>query len=81
MSVNPRINITTINNIETKTTCFNCVRYYDPSLQRFLGEDPIGFSGEDFNFYRYCTGHKMWICRFIYFVTTSSHALIFFLVL
>ena len=53
MSVNPRINITTINSIETKTACFNGVRYYDPSLQRFLGEDPIGFSGEDFNFYRY----------------------------
>jgi len=28
-------------------------RYYDPSLQRFLGEDPIGFSSRDFNWYRY----------------------------
>jgi len=28
-------------------------RYYDPSTQRFLSEDPIGFSSGDFNFYRY----------------------------
>jgi len=28
-------------------------RYYDPSLQRFLSEDPIGFSSGDFNFYGY----------------------------
>ena len=53
MSVNPRINITTINSIDTKTACFNRARYYDPSLERFLGEDPIGFSSGDFNFYRY----------------------------
>ena len=53
MSVNPRINITTINSIETKTAYFNGVRYYDPSLQRFLGEDPIGLHSGDTNFYRY----------------------------
>ena len=53
MSVNPRINITTINSIDTKTACFNRARYYDPSLERFLGEDPIGFSSGDSNFYRY----------------------------
>jgi len=28
-------------------------RYYDPTTQRFLSEDPIGFSSQDFNFYRY----------------------------
>jgi len=28
-------------------------RYYDPTIQRFLGEDPIGFGSGDFNFYRY----------------------------
>jgi len=28
-------------------------RYYDPALQRFISEDPIGFSSSDFNFYRY----------------------------
>ena len=28
-------------------------RYYDPTLQRFLSEDPIGFASGDFNFYRY----------------------------
>ena len=53
MSVNPRINITTINSIDTNTACFNRARYYDPSLERFLGEDPIGFEGGDYNFYAY----------------------------
>jgi RHS repeat-associated protein len=28
-------------------------RYYDPSLGRFLSEDPIRFSGQDANLYRY----------------------------
>ncbi len=28
-------------------------RYYDPTTQRFLSEDPIGFASGDFNFYRY----------------------------
>ncbi|HFU75537.1 MAG TPA: RHS repeat-associated core domain-containing protein, partial [Arcobacter sp.] len=28
-------------------------RYYDPTLQRFLSQDPIVFSSGDFNFYRY----------------------------
>jgi len=28
-------------------------RYYDPGLQRFLSEDPIGFGGGDVNFYAY----------------------------
>ena len=28
-------------------------RYYDPTLQRFISEDPIGFSSGDFNWYRY----------------------------
>ncbi len=28
-------------------------RYYDPTSQQFLSEDPIGFLGEDVNFYRY----------------------------
>ena len=53
MSVNPRINITTINSIDTKTACFNRARYYDPSLERFLGEDPLKFNAGDINFYRY----------------------------
>ena len=53
MSVNPRINITTVNSIDTKTACFDGVGDYDPSLERFLGEDPIGFDSNDFNFYTY----------------------------
>ena len=28
-------------------------RYYDPTVQRFLSEDPIGFTGGDLNLYRY----------------------------
>jgi RHS repeat-associated protein len=28
-------------------------RYYDPTTQRFLSQDPIEFSSGDFNFYRY----------------------------
>ncbi|MBY0516240.1 MAG: RHS repeat-associated core domain-containing protein [Bacteriovoracaceae bacterium] len=31
----------------------NSARYYDPSTGRFLSEDPIGFSGGDYNLYRY----------------------------
>ncbi len=27
--------------------------YYDPTTQRFLSQDPIGFASGDFNFYRY----------------------------
>ncbi|MBY0516244.1 MAG: RHS repeat-associated core domain-containing protein [Bacteriovoracaceae bacterium] len=33
----------------------NRARYYDPSSGRFLSEDPIGFSGGDYNLYRYVT--------------------------
>ena len=28
-------------------------RYYDPSVGRFISEDPIGFAGGDVNFYAY----------------------------
>jgi RHS repeat-associated protein len=28
-------------------------RYYDPSLGRFISQDPIGFGGQDANLYRY----------------------------
>jgi len=28
-------------------------RYYSPTLQRFISEDPIGFAGGDVNFYAY----------------------------
>jgi RHS repeat-associated protein len=28
-------------------------RYYDPSVGRFLSEDPIGFGAQDANLYRY----------------------------
>lgn len=28
-------------------------RYYDPTVQRFISEDPIAFSASDVNFYRY----------------------------
>jgi hypothetical protein len=29
------------------------IKYYDPTIQRFISEDPIGFASGDFNFYRY----------------------------
>ncbi len=32
-------------------------RYYDPTIKRFLGEDPIGFLAGDANFYRYVSNH------------------------
>ncbi len=32
---------------------FYRARYYDARIGRFLGEDPIGFGGEDINLYRY----------------------------
>ena len=52
MSVHPRINITTVNSIDTKTACFDGVGDYDPSLERFLGEDSLGFNAGDINFYK-----------------------------
>lgn len=32
---------------------YNRARYYDATIGRFVSEDPIGFGGGDFNFYRY----------------------------
>ena len=32
-------------------------RYYEPLLQRFISEDPIGFNGGDFNLYAYVTNN------------------------
>lgn len=32
---------------------FYRARFYDPSIQKFLSEDPLGFRGGDKNFYRY----------------------------
>ncbi len=32
-------------------------RYYDPSLERFLGEDSLGYWAGDANFYRYVYGN------------------------
>jgi RHS repeat-associated protein len=32
---------------------FNRARYYSPSLQRFISEDPLAFGGGDVNFYAY----------------------------
>src|SRR5207253_4169113 len=32
---------------------FYRARYYNPSLQRFISEDPIGFAGGDVNLYDY----------------------------
>ena len=32
---------------------YNRARYYSPTLQRFISEDPIGFAGGDVNLYGY----------------------------
>jgi RHS repeat-associated protein len=47
-------------------------RYYDPSVGRFVSEDPLGFGGGDVNLYAYVknrliiakdpTGTTIWIC-------------------
>lgn len=34
-------------------------RFYDPMVGRFLSEDPIGFSGGDFNLYRYVANNPL----------------------
>jgi RHS repeat-associated protein len=37
-------------------------RYYSPRLQRFIGEDPIGFAGRDVNLYSYVGGNPVnWV--------------------
>jgi RHS repeat-associated protein len=32
---------------------YNCFRYYDPIVGRYISQDPIGYNGDDFNLYRY----------------------------
>jgi RHS repeat-associated protein len=39
--------------IEQRDLYYYRARYYDPTTQRFLSLDPIGFLAGDFNFYRY----------------------------
>ena len=34
-------------------------RYYSPTFQRFIGQDPIGFAGGDPNLYRYVGGNPI----------------------
>ena len=34
-------------------------RYYSPKLQRFIGEDPIGFGGGDINVYEYVNNNSL----------------------
>jgi RHS repeat-associated protein len=34
-------------------------RYYHPRLQRFIGEDPIGFRGRNINLYEYSSGNPI----------------------
>jgi RHS repeat-associated protein len=38
---------------------FYRARYYSPVLQRFIGEDPIGFLGGDVNFYTYVSDRPL----------------------
>jgi len=39
--------------LDTPELYYYRARYYDPTIQRFVSEDPIGFSSGDFNWYRY----------------------------
>jgi len=39
--------------LDTEDLYYYRARYYDPTTQRFLSQDPIGFSSGDFNWYRY----------------------------
>jgi len=38
---------------DTSELYYYRARYYDPTIERFISEDPIGFESNDFNFYRY----------------------------
>jgi len=42
--------------LDTDELYYYRARYYDATIERFLGEDPIGFGSGDFNFYRYVLG-------------------------
>ena len=39
--------------LDTPELYYYRARYYDPQIQRFLGEDPIGFASGNFNWHRY----------------------------
>ncbi len=39
--------------VDTSELYYYRARYYDPELQRFISQDPIGFASGDFNWYRY----------------------------
>ena len=39
--------------MDTDELYYYRARYYDPTLERFISEDPIEFESNDFNFYRY----------------------------
>ena len=39
--------------IDTEDLYYYRARYYDPTIQSFISEDPIGFASGDFNWYRY----------------------------
>jgi len=38
---------------------FNRARYYSPTLQRFISEDPLGFRGGDINIYAYARNNPL----------------------
>ena len=40
-------------------TCYNWHRDYDPVIGRYTKVDPIGFSGEDLNFFRYVGNNSL----------------------
>ncbi len=39
---------------EVSDLYYNNARWYDPTMQRFISQDPLGFAAGDTNLYRYC---------------------------
>ena len=39
--------------VENRIGAYRCARYYDPTIGRFISEDPLGFDGGDVNYYAY----------------------------
>jgi uncharacterized protein RhaS with RHS repeats len=39
--------------VKNRGGAYRCARYYDPSIGRFISEDPAGFQGSGTNFYAY----------------------------
>jgi len=50
--------------VDTPELYYYRARYYNPTLQRFISQDPIGFASGDFNWYRYVGGSLVNLVNF-----------------